>query len=61
MTTLQDIGLLVLAVVAIIGTVVVSAVGHTVPSELWTIDTVLVGAVAGTTVPKAVRATVPPT
>jgi len=41
----------ILAAAGIIGAAVIAATGHAVPLELWTIDTVLVGAVAGVAVP----------
>ncbi len=49
----NNLGLLVLAVVALAGAVVISAAGKTVPSELWNIALILSGAVAGVSLPAA--------
>ena len=51
MSTVQAWGLSALAAAGLIGACVIAATGHAVPAELWTIDTVLVGAVAGVAVP----------
>lgn len=53
MSTVQAWGLSALAAAGLIGACVIAATGHAVPAELWTIDTVLVGAVAGVAVPLA--------
>ena len=47
MTTVREWGLTALAAIALIGSAVIAAVGHTVPQELWNIDLVLVSAAAG--------------
>jgi uncharacterized membrane protein len=57
---IQSIGLVLLAIGSIVGTVVIAATGHAVPDQLWTIDTVLVGAVAGVAVPALSAASVVP-
>jgi len=53
MNTVQAWGLSALAAAGLIGACVIAATGHAVPVELWTIDTVLVGAVAGVAVPQS--------
>jgi hypothetical protein len=50
--SLSTLSVVVLAGVALIVAGVISATGHVVPAELWTICTVLVGAVAGVAVPQ---------
>jgi hypothetical protein len=54
---IQNLGLIVLAAVALIGTTVIAALGHPVAGELWLIDGTLVGAAAGVTVPSALGVT----
>ena len=54
MTTIRDISLTILAGITIIGVVIIVVTGKTVPSDLWSISLVLVGAVAGVAVPGAI-------
>lgn len=43
--------LLILALVGMIGAIVLTISGNAVPSEIWTLETMLVGAVAGAAIP----------
>lgn len=54
MNTLKQLGLLILAAIALIAIGVIVATGHSVPDQLWTVTYVLVGGVAGVTVPTAI-------
>lgn len=58
--TIQSIGLYLLTTVGLIAAAVIAAVGHPVPDQLWTIDTVLVGAAAGVTIPALSTKAAPP-
>ncbi len=44
--------LLILASIGLIGALVLSLSNVEVPSEIWTLETVLIGAVAGATIPR---------
>lgn len=51
MNYVTQVGLFVLTLVALVGIVIMALASIAVPSEFWTITTVLVGATAGATIP----------
>ena len=53
-----QIGLFVLSVVALVGVIVLAATSKPIPTDLWSITLVLVGAFAGITVPTSSAAKV---
>lgn len=56
-TTVRNLALPILALVALVGVFVTYIVHGSVPTEEWTLATVLVGAVAGVSVPTAAAVT----
>jgi hypothetical protein len=49
----RDLGLILLAMICLIGDVVLAVLGHPIPPMLDTVTTVTVGAAAGATIPRA--------
>jgi hypothetical protein len=59
---IPNLGLVLVLAIGLAGASAVAALGHQVPVELWAIDGVLAGAVAGVTVPQgAPSPAAPPT
>lgn len=51
-TTFQSLGLILAVVIALVGTFVLLVLGHDVPSEVYSFDTLVLGAIAGATIPR---------
>jgi hypothetical protein len=60
-TKIQQLAVASLAAISLITVAVLSIISHPVPSGLWNVTYILIGATAGVTVPSVVTAVAPKT